>query len=301
MFDVKQFLIDYSIPKNEEGPDTSPGWINIQCPFCDDSVKHLGLPLNGNSSNGNCWKCGAHWIPKIISTVIDVSIDQAKEIISEYSTNSVQVLKKKNTNKSNKIIIELPIGTKELKLNHKEYLIKRNFDPNKLEKIWDLKGTGPIGDYKLRIIAPIYYRNIVVSYQGRDITNKQKLRYKACSKENEVLHHKHLLYGIDKVKNRKGILVEGITDVWRLGEGAVASFGTSYHQEQVNFISKHFDEIFILFDPGDKIAYKKATSLVWSLQGLNTKAHIINIDFDGDPADLKQKEADYIKKHLLGE
>ena len=40
-----------------------------------------------------------------------------------------------------------------------------------------------MGKYKNRIIIPIYYNNKLVSYHSRDITNKSKIKAKACEQE----------------------------------------------------------------------------------------------------------------------
>jgi DNA primase len=180
---------------------------------------------------------------------------------------------------------------------HKQYLINRNFDPDKLEKTWDLRGAGYTGDYKFRIIAPIIFKNKIVSFQGRDITGQSTLKYKTCKTSEEAIHHKHILYGIDKVKNRQAVIVEGITDVWRLGEGAVSTFGISYTEKQVLFISKYLDRAFILFD-NEPTAQQKAKKLAIHLTSVGVKAEVVNIE-SNDPAELKQEDADYLMKYLL--
>lgn len=288
---IKQLLEDYNIAYTTEGSNTQEGWININCPFCSDPSAHGGFNLAG--SYYNCWKCGWHPLENVLSELLGTS--KTQQVIeqyqgcSDYRHNKKIALAKK---------IKYPTGTDEIQVQHKLYLKKRNFDPDEIKRLWDIKGTGHIGEYSFRIIMPIYYRNRLVSYQSRDITDKQKLRYKACRIEKEVIHHKHLLYGFDKVKDKMGILVEGVTDVWRLGAGAVAAFGTSYTPEQVSFIHKNFNVLFILFDT-EKDAQDKAKKLSLTLAGLGLRVEIIKLD-EGDPADLGQEEANNIKKELLG-
>ena len=102
---------------------------------------------------------------------------------AEYKGKPQYVARKKSHRKPTTII--LPKHT-ELTRPHKNYLIKRNFDPDELEFKWRLVSTGPVGPYKHRIIAPIYFNEKLVSYQGRDITDKAKLKYKACKRILEV-------------------------------------------------------------------------------------------------------------------
>lgn len=295
MFDIKSFLNDFQIPYWEKGKNTQNGWIQIQCPLCDDDSNHGGFNLI--TGHYNCWKCGHEFTDKIISAILNITIRESKQIIKEYDINYIrQSPNKKKSKKKNKIL-ELPPGTESLSERHKNYLIKRNFDPYEIIYYWNVKGTQHYGDYRFRIIAPIIIDGKMISYQGRDITNKQELRYKACRIEDEIIHHKNIVYGIDMVKYEKAILVEGITDAWRFGRGAIAIFGTTYTIEQIKFMNDRLKELFILFDPGDKIAKKKADELGWSLPGL--KIEKIEIDFESDPGELPQEEASYIKKQLL--
>ena len=62
---------------------------------------------------------------------------------------------------------EMPDGAKGLTSKHTNYLMERNFPPRVLRGIWGLKGTGNVGPYKFRIIAPIFVDGVLVSYQGR--------------------------------------------------------------------------------------------------------------------------------------
>lgn len=293
MFDIQQFLEDYNIPYWIEGKNTGMGWINIQCPFCNDHSNHGGF--NIQKEYYNCWKCQFHKINEVICKLLNVSFSKANQIIKQYETIihiKKQYRKKQIFNKE----LKYPKGTKKLKDMHKNYLEKRNFDPELLEKTWQLKGTNHIGDYRFRIIAPIIINKKPVSYIGRDITDKSSLRYKTCTIQNEVIHHKNILYGLDFVQNRKTIIVEGITDVWKIGKGAVALFGTNYTKKQVLKIIHNIDTAFIMLDND---AEKQANKLSFDLAGLIKHIEIIHISMK-DPASMKQEDANYLKKTLLG-
>ncbi len=45
----------------------------------------------------------------------------------------------------------------------------RNFDPNYLVSEWGLLSTGVLGEFKFRILAPVYFKGQLVSYQCRDL------------------------------------------------------------------------------------------------------------------------------------
>lgn len=165
-------------------------------------------------------------------------------------------------------------------------------------EIWELQATGPTGKYKHRIIAPIYLNNFLISYQGRDWTEKSGLRYKACELEKEIVAHQEILYGIDLAVHHKVILVEGITDAWRFGPGAVACFGIEMKKRQLLLLMERFSEVYIMFDD-DPQAIDQAEEIAadLSMAGILTEICLI----DGDPGALPQKEADDYKKDLLGE
>ena len=292
-FNVERFLDDYDIPKFTEGKNCQPGWINIQCPFCDDDSNHGGFNLG--QGYYNCWKCGGHNLDLVVKELLGIRKGQAQDVVDEYSERIKKKKAKKKQAKAQEII--LPPGCGKMDNRHIRYLKKRYFDPGQLEQDWNLMGTREYGSYKFRIIAPIYRQGRLVSYQGRDITDKQKLRYKACAIENEVIHHKHILYGSDYVLHRKGIVLEGITDVWRMGKGSVGTFGSTYTKQQIQEIYRIMDYAFILYDPD---AEDKADKMSWDLSMLGVEVEKIILYNIKDPALLNQREAERIRLDLIG-
>lgn len=184
---------------------------------------------------------------------------------------------------------------------HRQYLVNRKFVPELLERTFNLKGTGPVGDYLHRIILPIYLDRKMISFQGRDITGKceDHDKYRACAKVNEALDHKHSLYAIDLVPGDAAVVVEGAADVWRLGPGAVGTFGTGFTRIQQLLFRRRFKQAFMLFDP-EPIAMQKAEQCAYELAIIGIKVELIELDEADDPGNLKQDDADYIMRELLG-
>jgi len=296
MFNFSKLLLDYKMPILENTKNTSEGWVNIKCPFCPDSSNHLGWCVEGQYFN--CWHCGHHSIVKTIMVLLDVNYGDTKDILRKYTTGSdynILKYKKKISNEVKKVIFPKEIGP--LHKQHRKYLADRDFDSYYLEKKYDLKGTNHLGNYKFRIIAPIYYNGKIISFQGRDITNKQKLRYKACKNNFEVMPHKHVLYNIDNCLSNRVIVVEGITDVWRIGDNSICTFGIGYTIEQLNLIYNRFNHVFILYD-SEEGAQDKATDLARDLDILNVKTEIITLG-SGDPAQLSNEDVILLKNDLL--
>ena len=289
--------IDYV---TEDHKHSREGWINIECPFCTGNPGyHLGFNLDANRFH--CWRCGGKFPEQVVSKILSIPFSQAEAIIEEYGGVS------KKSNKEIKVKVNLqpfkfPSGDLSIKHYHKQYLEKRNFDPDKLISTWGLRGTGPVArldgiNYARRIIAPIYWQSKMVSFQSRDITGKHEVKYLACPKQREEVEHQHIVYGAPILWGRRGICVEGITDVWRMGHNSFATFGITYTTQQVKIISSLFDEVVILFDP-EKEAQRQAKALEAELNFKGIKAWR-HSGIPCDPGDLSQDDADHLLKDLL--
>ena len=301
-FDAAKFYSDYNIDNCESGHKRCrPGWIQIHCPFCAGSRGyHLGFHIASGAVK--CWRCGTHGQIEVIRALTGSDYNAAKDIQREYrATRHTQ--RNKDDLKANPIRVrvrsetKLPVACTELTERHRKYLEGRKYDPDELIETWGLKAVGPIGKYKWRIIAPIYFDGKLVSYQGRDITDKSDLKYKACEKCDEVMEHQTIVYGYDEAKGDACIVVEGIADVWRLGPGAVCCFGTSFTMSQVNLLAKKFKKVYVMFDGGELNAIRMAEQLAALLAGRGCEVEILELDH-GDPGEMQQSEADKLMKEL---
>jgi hypothetical protein len=300
---IKELFEDYGI-EYTPGPakNVKSGWVGIQCPFCNDHSNHLGYDLDEEHGEiFNCWRgeCGVHKADETISRLLNVSVGQARHIINQYRGGKSET-EKKQVEVGQKPF-SFPSGTDNMKKQHKIYLEGRGFDPEYLEAAWNLKGTGPMSmiegsPFKQRILAPIYWAGQVVSFQTRDIKDKDNMRYKTCPRQYESVHHKHIIY---MNKRRKpggvGFGAEGIFDVWRLGFDSFGTFGTKYTPRQIREIASMFDRVFLLFDP-EYEAQQAAEKLAGELRFRKIKTQVI--DLLTDPADMQQDDADYLIRTL---
>jgi len=297
MIDIISIYQQHGIPFWTDGKNVSPGWVNVQCPFCEDHSNHCGVdPIKGRC---NCWKCGPHYIDELLCELLQINIREAQLLIKENTTDGIITsYRRKRTAKNT--VIQLP--GKELQQLHINYLHKRNFDPQQIIRDWKITGTGPEGEYDYRIIIPVYYHNKIVTYQGRDVTNKSDLRYKACYPDKEIISIKDICYGMDYIQNRKAVAVEGVFDVWRLGPGAIATFGTIVTRQQQLCIKKHIDYVALLFDWTDPQAQVQQQELGKNLSALGVKVDCITLEgcYANDPAELQPDDAEEIRKNLIG-
>jgi transposase-like protein len=299
MFNAELFCNEYNIDYAKSGKHARPGWVNISCPFCSG---HAGFHGGFNIENSyyNCHRCGSHYLPKVIAVLTGSSQNTAATLIKKYSTLS-EPLSQRETKKKAPSKIIFPSDTGKLTNKAKIYLINRLYNPDKLETIWNLKSTSHIGFYKNRILAPIYQRQELVSYQTRDITDKHPQKYLACFQDEEIIQHQHCIYGLDQAVSRRCIVVEGITDVWRLGPGAVATFGIDFTKQQARLIATNFNKVFIMFD-SEPQAQEKAKNLAHLISSAFTNSvKVINLSFiieNTDPGDLSQNDADSLMKEI---
>lgn len=293
MFDAKKFLEFHFIPFKTEGKNIGSKWIGVLCPFCNDASFHGGFATDRNKFS--CWRCGSHLIKEVISELLNVNEHGARQLFKQFSSNSPNFPTETTAPRKNNSI-EIP-GKKLLPM-HIDYLRSRRFDPDKLVQEYNIRGTNQLGKYKFRIIIPIYFQGKIVSYIGRDVTRKSKLRYKACPSELEIISHREILYGLDNANNTTVILVEGITDVWRLGENSIACFGLQFSDEQVLLLVQRFSEVIISFDR-EVEAIRRARKLQRILEGLGIEARIA-IPPKRDPAEMTDTEIRSWKKSLLG-
>jgi len=306
LMDIIRLYQDFSIKYQTEGhKHCRPGWVNVECPFCTTAYTnpglHLGATLDGKIFS--CWRCGIHYPDQVIAKLLKISLFDARKLIIDYAGVSFYTPKDKVL-KTGEKQFTYPSNILELLPHHKKYLEKRGFDPDLLEKEWGLLSTGPISildkiDYGHRILAPIYWSNKVVTFQTRDVTNLHPVKYLACPTPREILHHKHIFYRHPQSRGTTGICVEGITDVWRFGRDAFATFGCEFTRQQVRLIAQTYKRVGVCFDNGktEQQAQENAKRLISNLRF--RKIDAFYVDINGDPAGLSQEEANYIVKQII--
>jgi hypothetical protein len=300
VFDALRFLSDHHIPHTTEGNRARRGWVQLNCPFCKGGVRGWDLGLNLTDGRCSCWRCGGKHVFQIIKALLRCGSEDAERTYKQYQNRHIAAPDTLSPSYNSDKTVVLPTGCRPLHdlTRHQDYLVSRRFDPVLLEKNYDLQGTGITGDYRFRVIAPIYFNGVLVSYQGRDITglvDKNK-RYKACAIKDEALHHKHTLYGVDQANQDSCVIVEGITDQWRLGPDSLATFGTGFTKEQATLLYQRYERFFILFDP-EPAATIVAEELGWWLANLG-KEVVFPDGLACDPGDLCQDDANALMRQM---
>jgi len=295
LFDIISYLESRGVEYSTSGKNVSEGWVNIRCLWCGDDSNHLGINLS--SKFFNCWICGEKGPPqKLVRKIEDTGESKAREIIEEFQT----------LEKYTKAIRHKPLSYQSLPKEsttdfpdiHIEYLKSRNFDPQDLINRYDIRACYNLGRYKFRIIIPVIMNHKIVGFTSRDVTDKSEYRYKNCRPEEGVLPQSEWIYNGDSLVHT-ALIVEGPTDVWRMGDGAICMFGLKCSDSQVKFLHDHgVYRVFILYDDepeaqirADKIGGNLASVIpdVNILTGLGVK----------DPAKLSPEEAIQLKREIF--
>jgi len=288
-----EILDEYEIETAPEGHHHSrQGWVQFDCPKCgkDSGKFHMGYSLDGGYCN--CWSCGFADIVGVLQELTDLPFHKIKELLKDIDVEYVDVVRVKGK-------LTLPKGIKplsELK-QHKKYLKERRFKWQKLDRLWNIQGLEIASDYAWRLFIPIIYHGEVVSWTTRTISSDPTItRYLSSPPEKEAINHKELLYGEDYARQAI-VIVEGPTDVWRIGPGAVATMGVGYSQAQVNRMLR-FPIRAICFD-SEPTAQKRAKELRNALLGLGGDTCNIVLETGKDAGDASWKEVRDIRNEIL--
>jgi len=301
---VKDFKLPYSSPGQRH---YRQGWINMPCPFCSGNPgNHLGFCLDPSSIfHGRfvCHRCGGKNTFQVISKLLQITEEEKVWglLFRYHITRSapLPVTKPKLRMKPLRNV-NLPPKTMCLGkvLGAVRYLRKRGFDFEELEALWGVQATGPGSlvntergslDFSYRLIIPIYHQDKLVTYQGRDWTGKSTKKYLFAPPEIESRSAKNLLYGLEKVESDEVVLMEGVTDVWRYGKGAVACFGISYSQQQMLELAKRFTKVIVVFD-WEARARLQARKLIKELEEWGVDCTMVKLPKGKDPAEMNREE-----------
>jgi DNA primase len=107
------------------------------------------------------------------------------------------------------------------------------------------------------------------------------------------MHCKQVLYNENNCNRRSVIVVEGLFDAFRFGDGCVCTFGTKVTAEQKILLSR-FEDVKVVFD-GDDDGRKSGQQLADDLSAF-TKTTIIYLDDGDDPDSLSEKQIKQIKE-----
>jgi len=303
MVDFIEWLEDNGIEYSTEGENVSKGWTGLNCIFCDDDLNHLGV--TPDKTKFSCWKCGETGsIVKLIREILECSWGHAKDVVEELdlgeyalgsgSTDLSSYTSASSRSPAGKGILP-NISSSLFPKPHRKYIRSRGFSLRHLKDEYKIRAVYTTSKYRFRIIIPYYLNGHIVNFVARDITNRAEKKYLACPNESAAIPIKSTFYNIDNVHGRKAVIVEGVTDVWSIGKGAIGASGTLITDEQLLLLTeRRIKKVFIIPDE-DAIekAYRYANKLSAFME-----VEIVELD-RGDPNEQDMRTISSIRGLLL--
>ena len=308
--DAVSMLGEMGIDYRLSGKNVSAGWVNVNCCFCQDHGHHLGINLK--TKMFSCWICretGSMY--KFVRRVKKTSKKDTFNFLKKFLTGKPQYyeIDEDTGNKKSEVILPSHILTKPLPI-HKEYLKSRGFSPKFLQSVFDISYTGQISkyksqkrvvDFKYRIVIPIFINGVLVNFTARDVTGQAEEKYKNCPTDDTLITTKDAIYGYDAVIDGVGVIVEGPTDVWRVGPGGLGLFGIKYTKHQLNLLyQKKLKKAVVFFD-NEPVAQKIAEKLAWEIGSFIPDVSILVPDDDiTDPGEMTKEQVKELWKIIHG-
>ena len=292
MTPLQEFLSEHRIPFQEGGSHKHVryGWTGVQCPWCRTSSWHLGI-RNGDGSC-TCWRCGKHRLGDVLMRITGLSWGDVKEVVEKSTRGSLSP--SRIVSHPSKVI--MPRGVGPLSKAHLTYIRSRGFDPDYLTTTWGVQGIDLAVQLSWRLFIPIIQQNTVVSWTTRTIGKSDAIRYISASPVEESISHKEVLYGADYATHSI-VVVEGPTDVWRIGPGAGATFGLNVSYAQLIEIGSYPVRA-ICFDNSPE-AQNRALYLANQLKTMPGETHVIRIESGDDPGSMDEEEVLELRGRFL--
>lgn len=311
------FLEDRKIYYRTHGANVSQGQVVTHCPWCglDDHSEHLSISLSGKGFR--CWRNPKHSgknPAKLIHALLGVSWAEAMEIAgqgkslpSSFLGHLKGIMEKTEEVPKQKLV--MPREFKEFKIlpsakPYIEYIHSRGFMIQDAHD-YDVRYAS-IGDYKGRIVFPVYFNQELVGWTGRTIFKAEPVRYRTLTNDVEKAKQQgvipapypitdYLLF-FDVVAASDAhtiVLCEGPFDAWRvnvlgssIGVVATCFFTSTASKKQLellyNLLPKFETKLLLL----DQNTFSKAERLKAELSSFDVK--IRNLP-DGikDPGEIR--------------
>jgi len=281
---LEKYGISYKLAGESE--HVSGDWVGVDCPFCQDHEEyHLGYHPSGRLS---CWQCGYHNVVEALIALTGEPPWKIRELTGSLETY------RNEPKKRGKLV--LPKGIVPLNTLHKNYLKSRGFDPKELASTWGVQGIGLAERFQWRIFIPIHNsQGEMVSWTTRVPTDDPDHRYTGARPSEESIRAKNLLYGEHHARHTI-VIVEGPTDAWKVGPGAVAVLGTGFTKAQILRASKYLERI-VCFD-AETEAQRKAARLCEALGPF--PGVVVNVVLDSkDPGSATKREIQTLRRLLI--
>lgn len=220
----------------------------VCCPFCSDTRFRLYINHKWNTCVGEGEKKKHGWRGMINCFNEKCDTTPLEGMLKGYVRNRPFVRRTVAQSVSDGAMPRVTwpgtcVKLSELPCSHPaiQYLVGRKFDPMEIEALWNVRFCtaceyNPRYASSLvagRLVVPIYWEREMVGWQTRAIIEGATPKYYTMP----GLRKQQLLYNGDRARSYPvGVLVEGVTDAWRIGPRACALLGKSisvYQQQHL--------------------------------------------------------------------
>jgi len=246
----------------------------VSCRFCDDTRSRLYInhqygvrdPVTGqdNQHLATCFNEDCLSDPKNRSLLFNLVFAH-----SQHSRRLTQQIMPGPAPRiavavrANPVVTALPadaVAIDRLPQGHRarSYLEQRDFEANELSTHWGVCYCEPSQEpYSNRLLIPM--RTLAMTFTAGHVVQEIGWQARAVLPNHDPkylnstgLRKSELLYGLPEAVSSEGpvVLVEGVTDVWRLASNAVALLGKTMSARQAELLGRHLSgrPIVVLLD-----------------------------------------------------
>lgn len=236
----------------------------VSCPFCNDTRGRLNInhryavrdTITGGDNRhlAHCFNEDCLADPATRRQLFDLIFPRTRSQ-RQLNERTIPIPARRTTRPASEAQPAIVWPTKAIPLHRlrqghpaRRYLEQRQFDTKLLGQKWGVCYCEPSEKpYGSRILMPIRtlksnLRNAhieqLVGWQARALPPVQQPKYR----NSRGLRKSDVLYALPEAVKSEGpvVLVEGVTDVWRLGSNAVALLGKFMSDRQGTLIARHF-------------------------------------------------------------
>ena len=257
---------------------THPGeYYAVCCPFCNDTrfrcyINHtygrddeLGRP---QTHLATCYNAGCP-----LASGDSATYQKLEEMLTGYHLFELRkaILQEGKSVDVDKIRSTWPGKVTRIdKLPHHHeshiYLAGRGFDPEQIGRFYNVHWCTQADRFicQDRLIIPIYHNKKMVGWQARAAYDCDwKMSYVPKYYNSPGTPLRHILYNFgNSVQYRTGVIVEGVTDVWRLGPQAVGTLGGTFSIQQQSLFARGFKGYGGVYLPDPDVILKSEPKLI---------------------------------------
>ncbi len=241
-FDLKDYLNEHSVEWRLSGTKNvgEACFLGVCCPFCRKIDRSFHCGIFNEQFNFSCFRCGASGsLYDLLHELTGIEYQEFYQIVKHsYLDDPAPTSQKirdrlfpKIEQSENKYKDNLPLPPRSKNTEQfNQFLKYRKFSEKKIKYYGAYFCNS--GEYKGRIILPIYNKTGQrVAFQSRNLQRVKQKR--GTSYLNPRFPFGDHLYCLNKHKKKWALIVEGIFDRWRIGQGSLATFRNNLTKAQL--------------------------------------------------------------------